>query len=96
MGNKTSVTVPVTINEANGEIGFHSTNPMLTSEPESVPYQVQLKLTREGTSGRASISWSLSGSVTSTDVAQSSGTVFMEEGTLKNKLVTKLSTIQLE
>ncbi|KAJ8304142.1 hypothetical protein KUTeg_017725 [Tegillarca granosa] len=85
--------VPVTINVANGEIGFHSTVSVLTSEPESIPYQVQLKLTREGTSGRASITWSLSGSVTSTDVGQSSGTVFMEEDESKGGITNYLSIL---
>lgn len=49
--------------------------------------KVALKLTREGTSGRAYIDWSLKGSgvnaamVTTSDTGISSGTVTMEAGT---------------
>jgi hypothetical protein len=55
------------------------------------PNQVEIKLTREGVSGDATISWSLRGTgvnaaqVTADDVAQMDGTVIMSTGTL-NKL----------
>lgn len=50
--------------------------------------KVPLKLTREGTSGRAEIDWSLKGSgvnaamVTASDTGISSGTVTMEAGNI--------------
>lgn len=55
-------------------------------EPSSVPLQVDIKLSREGTSGEAVISWSLAGtgqqaaSVTTDDVGAMQGTVVMQSG----------------
>ncbi|XP_069137444.1 adhesion G-protein coupled receptor V1-like isoform X2 [Argopecten irradians] len=81
-GSRTELNIPVTLNEANGEIGFHSTTTAIINEPDSTPYQVLLQLTREGTSGQAVISWVLTGSasVTASDTGPTSGTIVMERG----------------
>ncbi|XP_060082724.1 adhesion G-protein coupled receptor V1-like [Ylistrum balloti] len=81
-GSRTELSIPVTINEANGEIGFQNTATAIITEPDTTPYQVLLQLTREGTSGEAVISWMLSGSasVTASDTGPTSGTVIMERG----------------
>ena len=55
-------------------------------EPGTAPLNVQIRLSREGTSGQAIISWTLMGTgeqaaqVTSTDVSQMEGTVIMLSG----------------
>lgn len=52
------------------------------------PLQVNVKLSREGTSGDATVSWSLVGTgdqavyVTSEDVGQMQGTVVMQSGNI--------------
>ncbi|XP_061172919.1 adhesion G-protein coupled receptor V1-like [Saccostrea echinata] len=86
LGSKVSASVPVTLTVANGEIGFQSIQPITVNEPAITPYTVALKLTREGTSGRAYIDWSLKGSgvnaamVTTSDTGITSGTAIMEAG----------------
>ena len=42
LGSKTVVEVPVTIQQANGEIGFQNTYTITVSEPETSPYSVSL------------------------------------------------------
>ncbi|OWF54008.1 G-protein coupled receptor 98 [Mizuhopecten yessoensis] len=81
-GSRTELNIPVTLIEANGEIGFHSTATATINEPDTTPYQVLLQLTREGTSGQAVISWMLTGSatVTASDTGPTSGTIVMESG----------------
>ena len=83
LGGRTQVDIPVTIEEANGEIGFSSTMTVYVDEPDLIGYQVLLKLSREGTSGQANIRWALAGtntSVTSSDTGPTSGVVVMEAG----------------
>ncbi|KAL3865782.1 hypothetical protein ACJMK2_043137, partial [Sinanodonta woodiana] len=86
LGTVIVVIVPVTAADANGEIGFQDTTDLVVDEPDQVLKRVDMVLTREGTSGRAVISWALSGvgpsasQVTSGDVGEMTGTVVMESG----------------
>ena len=91
IGPRSVATVTVTTAEASGEIGFDSIEPMVVEEPASTPSAVRLKLTREGTSGQAVISWRMmgTGTVTSGDTGPTQGTVTMQPG----KYVGKQDTI---
>lgn len=42
LGNKVTVTVPVTLAVANGEIGFQSVQPITVDEPKDTPYSVSV------------------------------------------------------
>ena len=86
IGARNVATIMVTPVEANGEIGFSTSDPMIVSEPDSSESEVRLRLTREGTSGEAIISWSMVGTgpnagyVTPEDTGPREGTVIMQSG----------------
>ena len=88
IGDRNAATIRVTKAEANGEIGFDTIVPMIANEPPDTAAEVRLRLTREGTSGRATISWSMvgtgnnAGQVTSSDTGPTTGTVIMGSGIL--------------
>ena len=83
IGPRSIATISVTAAEASGEIGFASVEPMVVQEPAGGPSTVRLKLSREGTSGQAVVSWLMTGTggtVTSADTGPTQGTVTMLSG----------------
>jgi hypothetical protein len=43
LGTRTTVDIPVTLQQANGEIGFLNTYTVTVSEPETSPYSVSFR-----------------------------------------------------
>ncbi|XP_072038274.1 adhesion G-protein coupled receptor V1-like [Amphiura filiformis] len=84
IGGKPIVLLRVTSEMANGEIGFDTSSDLLTvtvEEPEgenAQPLQVSFTLTRQGTSGTATVSWLLTGN--QADVTATYGQVFFPSG----------------
>ncbi|KAI8777860.1 G-protein coupled receptor 98, partial [Biomphalaria glabrata] len=81
IGTRRQISTVVSSLEANGETGFFNVTNQVVDEPSSGVLQVGLLVSREGLSGRAVVSWSLSGTdVTSDDVSAFQGTVVLESG----------------
>ena len=93
LGARDTTIIRVTKNEANGEIGFDTVEPMFVDEPDGASSEVRLRLTRLGTSGQATITWSMEGTgpnkgqVTVNDTGPTSGTVIMGAGMVAELIV---------
>ncbi|KAM4808264.1 adhesion G-protein coupled receptor V1 [Rhinophrynus dorsalis] len=82
LGAFKNVTLSVTPDIANGEIGFISNLPIIVSEPENASsYMVSIDLHRDGTGGEAVVFWSLkpsgfnANSITQSDLSPFNGSV---------------------
>uniref|UniRef100_A0A4W3JB69 Adhesion G-protein coupled receptor V1 n=1 Tax=Callorhinchus milii TaxID=7868 RepID=A0A4W3JB69_CALMI len=87
LGDILNISLTITPDLANGEIGFTSNETLFVSEPEnSSDNQVSIALQRDGTDGLAAVYWSLSptglnrGNVTSDDLGPFSGSVTFFSG----------------
>ena len=91
----------MTKNEANGEIGFDTVEQMFVDEPDGASSEVRLRLTRLGTSGQATITWSMEGTgpnkeqVTVNDTGPTSGTVIMGAGMVAELIVYSETCLEL-
>ncbi|XP_053555694.1 LOW QUALITY PROTEIN: adhesion G-protein coupled receptor V1 [Bombina bombina] len=82
LGSIQNISLSVTPDIANGEIGFTSNMPIIVSEPENVPSDmVSIALHRDGTGGEAVVFWSLqpiglnAKSITLSDLSPFNGSV---------------------
>ncbi|XP_065175877.1 adhesion G-protein coupled receptor V1-like [Sycon ciliatum] len=83
IGSRSRVFLTINSSLANGPIGFASSSQNVRVNESSSAQDVNLQLTRQGSSGQAIISWSIIGvssSFTAGDVAATSGTVQMDDG----------------
>ncbi|XP_022110249.1 G-protein coupled receptor 98-like isoform X2 [Acanthaster planci] len=99
LGARTTVTLEVTSDVANGEIGFTQPNQVLSvDEPEgTTPTLFPLEITREGTSGDATIFWrivvtdpSYPVRPTEEDISAFSGSVFIASGIARTQIVLEI------
>ncbi|XP_038076858.1 adhesion G-protein coupled receptor V1-like isoform X2 [Patiria miniata] len=98
LGDRTAVSLEVTSGVANGEIGFERPNQRLfVNEPDgTTPTLFPLDITREGTSGDATIYWRIVSSpsypVTPTqeDISAFSGSVFIASGIARTQIVLEI------
>ncbi|NXB81784.1 GPR98 protein, partial [Donacobius atricapilla] len=87
LGEIRNISLRITPDIANGEIGFTSNLPIILSEPEELPATVvSIALHRDGTDGQATVFWSLRPSgpnhkaVTLDDISPFNGSVFFFSG----------------
>uniref|UniRef100_A0A8C5UHL5 Adhesion G-protein coupled receptor V1 n=1 Tax=Malurus cyaneus samueli TaxID=2593467 RepID=A0A8C5UHL5_9PASS len=87
LGEIRNISLRITPDIANGEIGFTSNLPIILSEPEEVPATVvSIALHRDGTDGQATVFWSLKPSghnhqaVTEDDISPFNGSVVFLSG----------------
>ncbi len=94
-GSLSSVSLVVTAEEANGEVGFADVREIAVREPEGadLALRVPLKVFREGTNGEATVYWSVRGTgenaghVTEGDTGPTVGSVVMAPGELLSFLL---------
>ncbi|NWX37327.1 GPR98 protein, partial [Notiomystis cincta] len=87
LGDNRNISLRITPDIANGEIGFTSNLPIFVSEPEESPATVvSIALHRDGTDGQATVFWSLKPSgpnhkaVTQDDISPFNGSVVFLSG----------------
>ncbi|NWT12625.1 GPR98 protein, partial [Vireo altiloquus] len=87
LGEIRNISLRITPDIANGEIGFTSNLPIILSEPEELPATVvSIALHRDGTDGQATVFWSLKPSgpnhkaVTEDDISPFNGSVVFLSG----------------
>uniref|UniRef100_A0A663NAC2 Adhesion G-protein coupled receptor V1 n=1 Tax=Athene cunicularia TaxID=194338 RepID=A0A663NAC2_ATHCN len=87
LGEIRNISLRITPDIANGEIGFTSNLPIIISEPEDSPFTVvSIALHRDGTDGQATVFWSLKPSglnqnaVTDDDISPFNGSVVFLSG----------------
>ncbi|XP_071506649.1 adhesion G-protein coupled receptor V1-like [Diadema antillarum] len=98
VGSKVVVTLPVTADMANGEIGFDQSGLSVDiGEPEGLmPFELFLNLTREGTSGAAVVFWRIitpegsDGTASEDDYGSRNGSVSFAPGESKQSLVVEI------